>query len=58
MPPRLADGVDGVSLRRIARKEFRRLVRTVERLGPHPDEAAMHALHPVQAFTSIVMPHL
>jgi CHAD domain-containing protein len=44
MPPRLADGVDGVPLRRIARKEFRRLVRTVERLGPHPDEAAMHAL--------------
>ena len=44
MPPRLADGVDAVPLERIARKEFRRLVGAVERLGKHPAESEVHGL--------------
>jgi len=43
-PPRLAQGIEGVPLERIARKEFRRLVRTVEGLGKRPNEAALHGL--------------
>jgi CHAD domain-containing protein len=44
MPPRLADGVDAVPLERIARKEFRRLVGAVERLGKDPAESEIHGL--------------
>src|SRR5262249_49547429 len=44
LPPRLGEGVDAVPLRRIARKEFRRLLATVEKLGKHPDDAALHRL--------------
>jgi CHAD domain-containing protein len=43
-PPRLAEGVEAVPLRRIARKEFRRLAKAVERLGKRPDGAAIHGL--------------
>ena len=43
-PPRLAQGIEVVPLERIARKEFRRLVRTVEGLGKRPNEAALHGL--------------
>ncbi len=42
--PRLAPGVETVPLERIARKEFRRLVKAVDRLGKRPDAAAIHAL--------------
>jgi CHAD domain-containing protein len=44
LPPRLAPEADAVPLERIARKEFRRLSRVVDRLGGHPDEAAVHRL--------------
>jgi CHAD domain-containing protein len=44
LPPRLAEGVDRVPIERIARKEFRRLERAVDRLGAHPDDAALHRL--------------
>ncbi|MGH2934903.1 MAG: CHAD domain-containing protein [Gaiellaceae bacterium] len=44
LPPRLADGVDAVPLDRIARKEFRRLVDAVDRLGKHPEQEAIHQL--------------
>jgi len=44
LPPRLGEGVDAVPLRRIARKEFSRLLATVEKLGKHPDDAALHRL--------------
>jgi CHAD domain-containing protein len=44
LPPRLAPEIDAVPLERIARREFRRLVRVVDRLGKHPDEAAVHRL--------------
>jgi CHAD domain-containing protein len=44
LPLRLAPGVETVPLERIARKEFRRLVEAVERLGKHPHDAALHAL--------------
>lgn len=43
-PPRLASHVEAVPLQRIARKEFRRLTKAVDRLGKHPDEAAIHGL--------------
>jgi CHAD domain-containing protein len=43
-PPRLAEGVDEVPIQPLARKEFRRLARRVERLGKHPDEQAIHRL--------------
>jgi CHAD domain-containing protein len=43
-PPRLAVDADAVPLERIARKEFRRVVRAVDRLGAHPDDAAVHGL--------------
>jgi CHAD domain-containing protein len=44
LPPRLAREVSAVPLERIARKEFRRLLRVVDRLGKHPDETAVHRL--------------
>jgi CHAD domain-containing protein len=44
LPPRLADGVEAVPLDRIARKEFRRLVDEVDRLGKHPEQEAIHRL--------------
>jgi len=44
LPPRLRDGVETVPLERIARREFRRLARAVDRLGKHPDDAAIHSL--------------
>jgi CHAD domain-containing protein len=40
----LADGVETVPLRRLARREFRRLVATVDGLGADPGEEALHAL--------------
>lgn len=43
-PPRLAPGIEAVPLERIARREFRRLLKTVDRLGKHPDEARIHGL--------------
>jgi CHAD domain-containing protein len=44
MRPPLAPDVSSVPLDRIARKAFRRLVRTVEHLGPAPDDVAVHRL--------------
>ena len=44
LPPRLAPGVERVRLERVARMEFRRLARTVERLGKRPSDPAMHKL--------------
>jgi CHAD domain-containing protein len=43
-PPRLGEGVDEVPIEALARKEFRRLAKRVERLGKHPDEQAVHRL--------------
>ncbi len=43
-PPRLATGVEEVRLDRVARREFRRLAKTVRRLGKDPAEAALHGL--------------
>jgi CHAD domain-containing protein len=43
-PPRLAEGVETVPLRRLARDEFRRLVAAVERLGADPGEEVLHGL--------------
>jgi CHAD domain-containing protein len=44
VPLRLAAGVESVPVAKIARKEFRRLVKGVERLGKNPDEAQIHGL--------------
>ncbi len=44
MPPRLARGVEEVPLGRIARSEFARLARAVDRLGKSPDEREIHRL--------------
>jgi len=44
LPPRLRDGVDTVPLERIARREFRRLARAVDRLGKQPEDVAVHKL--------------
>ncbi len=44
LPPRLAGEAAAIPLTRVARNEFRRLVRVVDRLGKHPDEAAIHGL--------------
>ena len=44
MPPRLADGVEAVPLRRIAGKEFRRLLNAVEQLGKQPADHELHRL--------------
>ena len=43
-PPRLAQGVEEVPIQALARKEFRRLARLVDRLGKHPDEETVHRL--------------
>ena len=43
-PPRLRAEVDDIPLPRIAKKEFRRLVKAVDRLGKHPDDVALHRL--------------
>jgi CHAD domain-containing protein len=43
-PPRLAEGVETVPLRRLARDEFRRLVAAVDRLGADPGEEVLHGL--------------
>jgi CHAD domain-containing protein len=43
-PPQLASGVQAVPLKRIARKEFRRLAEAVDSLGKNPDETAIHGL--------------
>ena len=44
LPPRLASGVESIPLEKIARKEFRRLLAIVDRLGKHPGEGEIHAL--------------
>ena len=44
LPPRLAEGIETVPLERVARKEFRRLVRAVARLGKHPNDEQLHRL--------------
>ena len=44
VPPRLAAGVEHVRLGRVARKEFRRLAKSVDRLGKRPSDAAVHRL--------------
>jgi CHAD domain-containing protein len=44
VPPRLADGIQKVPLERIARKELRRLLETVDALGRKPDDRAIHSL--------------
>ena len=44
MPPRLAEGTGSVPLRRIAGKEFRRLLSAVEHLGKHPGDQELHRL--------------
>jgi CHAD domain-containing protein len=44
LPPRLAEGTEAVPLERIAGKQFRRLVKAVDRLGKHPTEDAIHRL--------------
>ena len=44
LPPRLREGEGAVPLERIARREFRRLARAVDRLGKHPDDASVHRL--------------
>jgi CHAD domain-containing protein len=42
--PRLAPEIDAVPLERNARREFRRLVEAVDRLGDRPGEDALHRL--------------
>ena len=44
LPPRLRPDVDSIPLDRIARTEFRRLARAVDKLGKSPSDAAMHGL--------------
>jgi CHAD domain-containing protein len=44
LPPRLAPGVERVRLERVARAEFRRLARAVDRLGKRPSDPEMHGL--------------
>jgi CHAD domain-containing protein len=43
-PPRLAEGVGAVPLQSLAKGEFKRLAKLVERLGKRPDEDAIHRL--------------
>jgi CHAD domain-containing protein len=43
-PPRLREGVTAVPIDGIARREFRTLVKTVDRLGKHPAQEALHGL--------------
>jgi CHAD domain-containing protein len=44
LPPRLAAGVEALPLRKVARTEFTRLLRGVDRLGKRPDDASIHRL--------------
>jgi len=44
VPLRLAAGVESVPLAKVARKELRRLVKAVDRLGKRTDEAQIHRL--------------
>jgi CHAD domain-containing protein len=44
LPPRLAEGVESIPLPLVARREFRRLVRVVDKLGKQPDESSIHGL--------------
>ena len=44
MPPRLRRGTDAIPLDRVAREEFERLRRSVERLGKRPKPEQVHAL--------------
>jgi CHAD domain-containing protein len=44
LPPRLAEGVEAIPLEALAKKEFRRVARLVERLGRQPDERGIHRL--------------
>ena len=44
LPPRLAQGVEAIPLPHVARTEFRRLVRVVDKLGKQPDAASIHGL--------------
>jgi CHAD domain-containing protein len=43
-PPRLAEGVDGIPLEELARREFARLARRIGKLGARPDDATLHEL--------------
>ena len=43
-PPRLASEVTAIPLRELAKKEFRRLLETVDELGKHPDDTMLHRL--------------
>jgi CHAD domain-containing protein len=44
LPPRLRTGVEALPLERVARKEFRALVKAVGRLGDEPTPGALHGL--------------
>ena len=44
LPPRLAPDVEAVPLRRVARTEFARLIKGVDRLGKRPDDVSIHRL--------------
>lgn len=44
LPPRLAPGVDEVPLRRLARRQYRRLLEAVDQLGDDANDDALHAL--------------
>ncbi len=44
LPPRLRAGIDSIPLDRIARREFRGLVKTIKRLGKEPADTDLHAL--------------
>jgi len=44
LPPRLAPGVEEIPLGEVARGEFRRLLRSIDKLGKRPDESAIHPL--------------
>ena len=44
LPPRLAPGVEEIPLGDVARGEFRRLLRSIDKLGKRPDESAIHPL--------------
>ena len=42
LPPRLRAGVESIPLDRIARREFRELVKTVKRVGKQPADEGLH----------------
>ena len=44
LPPRLRTGVESIPLDRLARREFRGLMKTTARLGQAPREADLHEL--------------